>query len=103
MSRKYNTSKPEYINELPENVFEYINDRYWVDIKNNRLIMKTKLNKFKIVHPMSDKYHDSRFIHLYIDGNKTYMNYDYLINSHSIGFFLDIDNYDYIIDETKGK
>ena len=95
MTRKYNTTKPEYIDELPDNVFEYINDRYWWDSTNNRLIMKTKRNKYKIVHPMSDKWHDCRFIHLYINGNKVFMNYDYLINYYSIGYYLSIDNYDY--------
>ena len=81
---KRNYSKPEFIDKLPENVFEikyYDNmfnsqfNRYWFDVDNNKIIMKPiRGKKFKIVHPMKDKYHESNFVHLYdIDGNKVFI------------------------------
>ena len=108
MSKKFNKSKSEYINELPENVFEikyYDNmfnsqfNRYWFDVDNNKIIMRDKRNnKFKIVHPMKDKYHqDDNFAHLIdINGNKTFINYDWFIFSHSIGFYLQPESFDYV-------
>ena len=95
-------SKPEYINKLPENVFEIKNyvslgeyvyfDRYWLDMNKCQVIMKPKrMNKYKIVHPMIDKYHDSRFIHMIdINGKIIFVNYDYLIDCYSIGYYLSI-------------
>ena len=107
MPKKFNKSKSEYINELPENVFEikyYDNmfnsqfNRYWFDVDNNKIIMKPiRGKKFKIVHPMKDKYHESNFVHLYdIDGNKVFINYDWFIFSHSIGFYLQPESFDYV-------
>ena len=87
-------SKPEYINELPENVFEikdYISlgevvlfDRYWWDPTNNRLIMKPKrIKKYKIVHPMIDKRDNTQFVHMFdINNKQTFVNYDYLIEKY---------------------
>ena len=80
--------KPEYLNELPKNIYEY-RERYWWDADNNRLLMKDKrTNKYKVVKPMSDKYHESQFIHIYENGKKIYINYDYLTFSYSIGYYL---------------
>ena len=104
----------DYINELPENVFEittYYNtfnpkfDRYWWDATNNRLIMKPKrMNKYKIVHPMIDKYHDSRFVHMYdINNNQIYVNYDYLEDSYSSCYYLSINHYDFDINYMKNN
>ena len=91
-------TKPQYIDELPENVFEithYNNcynsqfDRYWWDGTNNRLIMKPKrIKKYKIVQPMFDKFHESRFVHMYdINNNQIFVNYDYLEASFSMGYY----------------
>ena len=52
---KRNYSKPEFIDELPENVFEIKYDnmynsqfnRYWFDVDNNRIIMKPIRGKNK--------------------------------------------------------
>ena len=105
---KRNYSKPEFINELPENVFEikyYDNmynsqfNRYWFDVDNNRIIMKPiRGKKYKIVHPMKDKYHqDDKFAHLIdINGNQTFVNYDWFIFSHSIGYYLQPESFDYV-------
>jgi len=107
-----NRTKPEYIDELPKDVFEisyygnWLNskfNRYWWDSMNNRLIMKPKrIKKYKIVHPMYDKFHDSSFVHMFdINDNQIFANYEALILTHSIGYFLSIENYDSIINESK--
>ena len=111
-----NRSKPEYINILPEKVIEiqsYISlgeevlfNRYYWDVLNNRLIMKLKKpiknNSYKVVHPMFDKYHEDRFVHMIdINDNHIYVNYDYLINYYSIGYYLSIENYDYEVNISK--
>ena len=112
MAKKFNKSKPEYIDELPENVFEikyYDNmfnsvfNRYWFDVDNNKIIMKPIRNKkYKIIHPMFDKFHDSYFVHMYdVDGNQTYINYGHLIFSHSIGYYLQPESFDYVYNLSK--
>ena len=94
-----NRAKAEYINELPANVFEikYYNnfynsqfDRYWIDMNKCQVIMKDKrCNKYKVVHPMINKIDNTRFIHMYdINNNQIFVNYDYLIYSYSIGYYL---------------
>ena len=107
--KKRNLTKPEYIDKLPENVFEIkyydsccypfvLFNRYWFDVENNRIIMRDKRNnKYKIVHPMFDKYHDSYFAHLIdINNEQTYINYGHLIFSHSIGYYLQPESFDYV-------
>ena len=99
MIKRHNITKTEYINELPENVFEIRNydnyynsqfNRYWWDPINNKLIMKPKRgNKYKIVHPMTDKHHENKFVHLYdIDDNQIFVNYDALMYSYSPAYYL---------------
>ena len=94
-----NKTKPEYIDKLPENVYKItsydtfpiaIFDRYWWDPTENRIIMKPKrIKKYKIIHPMFDKFHDSRFVHMYdINGKQTFVNFDFLEYSYSLGFYL---------------
>ena len=57
-----------------------------VDATNQQLIIKDKRNnKYKIVKPMSDKWHDGLFYHLLDNnGNKTYINHEYLIYCYSL-------------------
>ena len=100
--RKHNVKKIEFIDELPENVIAISNyesmgelfeiDRYWWDPICCRIIMKPKRgNKFRVVKPMTDKYHDCRFAYLYdIADNKIWVNYDYICWSNSIGYYLNI-------------
>ena len=107
MSKQSNRTKPEYIERLPIMVYEFKSyetmlipvrfDRYWWDSVMNRLIMKPKQGqKYKVVHPMKDKRSNDRFVHLRdINDKVIFVNYDWLEFSHSIGYYLSIDNYDY--------
>ena len=86
--RVYNRREAEYIDELPENVIPINSyfaitldrlvefNRYWYDSINSRIIMKPKRgNKFKIVKPMNNKYHDCDFVYLFdIDDNRIWVN-----------------------------
>ena len=102
--KHYNKSKSEFINELPENVYEvksYVGliqtslfDRYWWDPLKCRLIMKPLRGKrFKIIHPMI-KHDGTRFVHMLdINGDKIFVNYDYFEFSNSIGYYLNDDYY----------
>ena len=114
IAKAYNRSKAEFINSLPTSVYEirfYINacfgpslfNRYWWDYINNRIIMKPKRgNRYKIVHPMVDKRDNSKFAHLYdIENRLTFVNYDYLTFSHSTGYYLSIESYDYVVESSK--
>ena len=94
-----NKTKPEYIEELPEKVYDIVSydtipialfDRYWWDPNKNRIIMKPKrIKKYKIIHPMINKLDNTRYVHLYdINGKQTFVNYDYLEFSYSIGYYL---------------
>ena len=54
------------------------------------MLMKPKRgNNYKVVQPMVHKVDRSRFVHM-IDtqGTKTFVNYDYLEDSYSIGYYL---------------
>jgi len=83
-------TKSEYIIKLPDNVYEIITSHYWWDAINQQLIIKDKRNnKYKIVKPMSDKWHDGLFYHLFDnDGNKIYVNHEYLIFCYSPAYYL---------------
>ena len=89
----------EFIDELPENIYEITEynvmfeirlfDRYWWDADDNRLIMKTmRGNKYKVVKPLY-KNDGTRFVHMYdIKGRQTFVNYDWLLYSHSLCYYL---------------
>ena len=92
---------PEYIDKLPENVFEIKNyktysdevyefNRYWWDADKCRIIMKLKRgNKYKVVKPIFDKNHGSNFVHFFdITDNDIWVNYDWIVWSNSIGYYL---------------
>ena len=101
-TKKFTKQPSEFIDTLPEDVFEIKNyislgeevefNRYWYDRINHRIIMKPKHMKiYKIVKPMTDKYHDCRFAYLFdIADNKIWVNYDYICWSNSIGYYLNI-------------
>ena len=81
--------------ELPNDAFEVSKykghrfDRYWWDAKNVRLIMKTVTGRYKVVQPMEDIRHDHRHVSLYnVDGELVSIDYDKLVWSYSIGFWL---------------
>ena len=91
--KKYTKQISEYIDELPENVIpinSYVSccngilefNRYWYDPINSRIIMKPKRgNKFKIVKPMNDKYHDRVFVTLFdVNNRQNWVNYEKLLN-----------------------
>ena len=66
--KQYNRSKPDFIDLLPYDAFEFGNilgynfDRYWVDLNKLRIIMKPKRGKqFKIVKPYYDKWNDTYY------------------------------------------
>ena len=72
MTQKINWSDPEFLNELPENVFEfgrvlgYDFNRYYIDLDKCRIIMKTKRgNKIKVVKPHYDKWNNTYYVWLY--------------------------------------
>ena len=107
MAKQTNRTQPEYLQALPIKIYEFKSyetmlipvrfDRYWWDPAMNRLIMKPKRGqKYKVVQPMKDKYHEGRFVHLFdVNDKQIFVNYDWLEFSHSIGYYLSIDNYDY--------
>jgi len=97
MPKQYNRNTPEYIDELPKDVFEmtkvlgYEFDRYWIDLNKCRIIMKPKkLNKYKVIKPYYDKWNNTYYFNP-IDVNgiahhwryydliiyHTYVNYEY--------------------------
>ena len=100
MSSKHNVRPAQYIDNLPDDVYEITHrqvmfedrlfNRYWWDPTNNRLIMKTlRGNKYKIVQPIKDKYHDGRFVYMIdIHGNQTFVNFDGLLIEYSVGYYL---------------
>ena len=100
MTKKlYNRNKPEYIDKLPVNVFDFGNvlghnfSRYWIDLDKLRIIMKTKNNnKYKIIKPYYDKWNNTFYFNPIDDeGNSYHWRYYDLITCYSYCYYLNND------------
>ena len=97
-AKKYNRSQIEYIDELPNDVYEmskilgYEFDRYWVDLKNARIIMKTKRgNKYKVIHPYYDKWNNTYYFNpIDINNISHHWRYYDVIMSYSPAYYLHV-------------
>ena len=101
--KSLNRSKPEYINELPANAFEfgrvlgYVFDRYWLDLNNLRIIMKPKRGKlYKIVHPYYSKSNNTYYFNpTDLDGIEHHWRYYDFILSFTNAYYLRLDWHDW--------
>ena len=94
-TKKFTKQPSEFIDTLPVNVIPIRNydawgrifdfNRYWWDPVNHRIIMKPKrMKKYKIVKPMTDKYHDCSFVYFMdVNDDKIWVNYEKLIGQLS--------------------
>ncbi len=97
--QQHNRSKSEYIDILPEDVFEmgqvlgYHFDRYWVDLNNQRIIMKPKRGvNYKVVHPYYDKWNDCYYVNLIdVEGNQRHWRVYDLLSCFTVGYYLNKD------------
>ena len=76
--------KPIILDELPENVVEIVEGKYWIDKDNRRVIRKLKRAKqYRVVQPIIDKWHDEGgYIRLYINGQRIFKNYNLLLEQY---------------------